>query len=32
MRLKDRNDDEILNALEYLFDIKIDKTELKEEE
>ncbi|WP_086240888.1 glutamyl-tRNA reductase [Campylobacter devanensis] len=32
MRLKDRNDDEILNALEYLFDIKIDKIELKEEE
>ncbi|MBQ8820509.1 MULTISPECIES: glutamyl-tRNA reductase [Campylobacter] len=32
MRLKDRNDDEILNALEYLFDIKINKTELKEEE
>ncbi|WP_086226179.1 glutamyl-tRNA reductase [Campylobacter devanensis] len=32
MRLKDRNNDEILNALEYLFDIKIDKTELKEEE
>lgn len=32
MRLKDRNDDDILNALEYLFDIKIDKTELKEEE
>ncbi|WP_086304056.1 glutamyl-tRNA reductase [Campylobacter devanensis] len=32
MRLKDKNSDEILGALEYLFDIKIDKTELKEEE
>lgn len=32
MRLKDKNDDEILDALEYLFDIKIDKIDLKEEE
>ncbi|WP_086243602.1 glutamyl-tRNA reductase [Campylobacter devanensis] len=32
MRLKDKNSDEVLGVLEYLFDIKIDKTELKEEE
>ena len=32
MRLKDKNSDDILGALEYLFDIKIDKIELKEEE
>lgn len=31
VRLKDRNDDEILKVLEYLFDLKIDKTDLKEE-
>ncbi|WP_096016632.1 glutamyl-tRNA reductase [Campylobacter lanienae] len=32
MRLKDKNSDDILGVLEYLFDIKIDKIELKEEE
>ncbi|WP_086236130.1 glutamyl-tRNA reductase [Campylobacter devanensis] len=32
MRLKDKNSDEVLGVLEYLFDIKIDKTELTEEE